>query len=283
MKPAAVPRGGHEEMSVMKARFRIGGYVGTAVAAVMLGAMAQPAAALEISRHAPKDSAEVNAIQLTGKIEPGDTFNLQVYIASLPKKPNIVVYLHSPGGNLGEGMRLGLFFYRNKIETVVESKTSCTSACAIAFLGGRDNADGKARRTKHSTANLGFHSFSREFDRDRSYTAEDLKMIVRRTQVGVFAVAEYLRSIGTDLDFVRLMLRAAANEMNYLSNDDAITLNIRVWDEKSNRMIEPSLVLDRLDRSVAAAKQAKAATDEPTARAAPRPMSKADASGKSPG
>ena len=73
----------------------------------MLGAIAQPASAVEIAQHVLKDSAEVNAILLKGKIDDGDTFDLQVYIAGLPKKPSIVVYLDSPGGNLREGMRLG--------------------------------------------------------------------------------------------------------------------------------------------------------------------------------
>ena len=159
----------------MRTKTRFAGYLGAALAAVMLGAIVQPAAALEISRHEAKDNAEINAILLKGKIDLGDTFDLQVYIASLPKKPSIVVYLNSPGGNLAEGMRLGRFFYQNKIETVVESKTACTSACALAFLGGRDNGSGKPRRTKFSTAGLGFHSFSREFD-------ENSQLYRRRSQ-----------------------------------------------------------------------------------------------------
>jgi membrane-bound ClpP family serine protease len=80
-----------------------------AVAGLVLGALAQPASAIEISKHA-SDSAEVNAIQLKGKIDDGDTFDLQVYISNLPKKPTVVVYLNSPGGNLREGMRLGRVF-----------------------------------------------------------------------------------------------------------------------------------------------------------------------------
>jgi hypothetical protein len=259
--------------------------LGALTAGVMLGTFAPPTMALEVTQHAANDSADVNAILLKGRIEEGDTFDLQVYIAGLPKKPNIVVYLNSPGGNLREGMRLGTFFHQNKIETVVESKTGCTSACALAFLGGRDNATGKARRTKFSTAGLGFHSFTREFNKDRSYTADDLKLIIRRTQIEVVAVAEYLRSIGTDLDLLRVMLRAASNEMNYLSNDAAIGLNIRIWDEKRSQIVEPELVMDRLDRSRAtAAGTAPAAPGgaAPTATAAPQSTSSKVASGKAP-
>ena len=130
----------------MRSGFLLRGVLGAAIAGLAFAALAQPAGALEISKHA-KDSAETNAIQLKGKIDDGDTYELQLYIAGLAKKPNVVVYLNSPGGNLREGMRLGRFFFQNKIETVIESKTQCASACALAFLGGRDDA-GKPRRTK---------------------------------------------------------------------------------------------------------------------------------------
>ena len=148
-------------------------------------------------------------------------------------------------------MRLGKFFNQNKIETVVDSKTRCTSACALAFLGGRD-ASGKPQRTKASSAGVGFHSFTRDFDKDKQYSADDLKIVIQRTQTEVYGVAEYLRSIGSDMDFLRIMLRAAANEMNFISNDDAIGLGVRVYDEKRKKMIEPEMVMDRLDRSRAA-------------------------------
>jgi len=212
----------------MATRFGFRGLLGAAVGGVMLGAVAQPVSALEISQHVLKDSAEVNAILLKGKIDDGDTFDLQVYIAGLPKKPNIVVYLDSPGGNLREGMRLGKFFNQNKIETVVDAKTRCTSSCALAFLGGRDNVTGKPQRTKASSGAVGFHAFTREFDKDKQYTADDLKFVIQRTQTEVYGVAEYLRSIGADMDVLRIMLRAASNEMNFISNDDAIALGVRV-------------------------------------------------------
>jgi hypothetical protein len=164
----------------MRSGLLLRGLLGAAIAGLAFAALAQPAGALEISKHA-KDSAETNAVQLKGRIDDGDTYELQVYIASLAKKPNVVVYLNSTGGNLREGMRLGRFFFQNKIETVVESKTQCASACALAFLGGRDET-GKPRRTKASTGGVGFHSFTREFDKDKNYSADDLKTVVQMTQ-----------------------------------------------------------------------------------------------------
>jgi hypothetical protein len=69
------------------------------------------------------------------------------------------------------------------------------------------------------------------------------------TQTQVFVVAEYLKSIGADMDILRLMLRAQANQMNYISNDEALALDIRVFDDKRNVMVDPAEVRERLDRS----------------------------------
>ena len=67
------------------------------------------------------------------------------------------------------------------------------------------------------------------------------------------SVAEYLKkAVDADLDLLRIMLRAAANEMNYLSNDDALAVNIRVWDEKRSQIVEPEYVVNKLDRTQAA-------------------------------
>jgi hypothetical protein len=260
----------------MRSGLSLRSVIGPLVAGLTLACLVQPAGALEISKHA-KDSAETNAVLLKGKIDDGDTYELQVYMAGLPKKPNVVVYLNSGGGNLREGMRLGRFFFHNKIETVVEPKTQCASACGLAFLGGRDES-GKPKRTKASTGGIGFHSFSREFDKDKSYSADDLKTVVQITQNQVAVVAEYLKAVNADLDLLRIMLRAQSSDMNYLANDDALTFNIRVWDEKRNQIVEPELVMNKLDRSQAASAPANGASP---AAIAPRPTS-ANVSGKSP-
>jgi hypothetical protein len=94
----------------------------------------------------------------------------------------------------------------------------------------------------------------------------------------VAVVAEYLKAVNADLDLLRIMLRAQSSDMNYLSNDDALTFNIRVWDEKRNQIVEPELVMNKLDRSQAASAPANGASP---AAIVPRPTS-ANVSGKSP-
>jgi hypothetical protein len=256
--------------------------LGAAAAGVMLGVLAQPAPALEISRHA-SDSATVNAILLKGRIDDGDAFELKGYIAKLPKKATTVVYLDSPGGVLREGMRLGKLFHQYGIETAVGSKTRCASACALAFLGGR-SADGQVKRVKASTAGLGFHSFSREFDKERSYSSDDLKIVMQRTQDEVAGVAEYLRAIATDMDVVRIMVSAAANDMHFISNETAIALNISVWDETAKRMVDPAPVLERLARARTDAVAPVASLESPARTKVTGPASsRADSAGRGSG
>ena len=97
------------------------------------------------------------------------------------------------------------------------------------------------------------------------------------TQNQVAVVAEYLKAVNADLDLLRVMLRAAANEMNYLSNDDALAANIRVWDEKRNQVVEPEYVVNKLDRTQAANTPSTGASSTATT---PQPVS-AKAEGKS--
>jgi hypothetical protein len=237
----------------------------TLVATALLGAMTLPAAALDISKHS-SDSAQVNAILLKGAIVDGDGYEVKSYIAKLPKKATTIVYLDSPGGNLREGLKLGTYFYEQKIETVVEGKALCTSACALAFLGGRD-VNGNVARTKHTTARVGYHAFSRDFNENVSYTAKDLKTVLHRTQFEVFNIAEFLRSIETNMDVLRIMLSAPPQGMNFVSDDTAIEIGIRVWDAKSNTPIDPAPVLERLAKARAEAKLAAALPPAPKAPA----------------
>jgi hypothetical protein len=61
---------------------------------------------------------------------------LAAFLRSQTLRKNIAIYLASLGGNLYEGMELGLYFRQNRIKTVVEGGQDCASACALAFLGG---------------------------------------------------------------------------------------------------------------------------------------------------
>jgi len=207
-----------------------------AAALLLLGTSASTA--LEFLKHAA-DSQTVNAIEAKGKIETGDAMALQAYIAKLPQKKTVIVYLNSPGGSLEEGMALGRLFHRSKIRTAVVGKgVVCNSACTTAFLGGRDSETAEPWRAKGSTAMLGFHSFKIEWA-DKDYTAQEMSTAIARTQAMTLAMADYMTEVGASLEFLRARLKAPAATMNYMSNEDALALGVYIVNDKTGELITP--------------------------------------------
>lgn len=44
------------------------------------------------------------------------------------------------------------------------------------------------------------------------------------------------------------MFRASSDKINVISNDEALSVGIRVWDEDKKRLVRPDVVMDRLKR-----------------------------------
>ena len=136
-------------------------------------------------------------------------------------------------------MALGRFFHRAKIRTAVIGKdVVCSSACTTAFLGGRDRETAETWRAKGSTAQLGFHSFKIDWV-DKEYTAQDLSMAIARTQRMTLAMADYMTEVGASLEFLRARLKATAASMNYMSNEEALSLGVYIVNDKTGELITP--------------------------------------------
>jgi hypothetical protein len=192
--------------------------------------------ALEFAKHAA-DSETMNAIAVKGPIETGDAVALEAYIAKLPAKKVTVVYLNSLGGSLDEGMALGRFFHRAKIRTAVIGKdVVCSSACTTAFLGGRDPKTAEPWRTKGSTARLGFDFFKIDWA-DKEYTAQDMSNAIARTQRMTLAMADYMTEVGASLEFLRVCLKAPVDSLNYMSNEEALSLGIFITNDKTGELM----------------------------------------------
>jgi hypothetical protein len=223
-------------------RSGIAGVIGATMA--LLSATA--GSALEFSKHA-SDSATVNAVEAKGRIEQGDAVALQSYIAKLPPKKVIAVYLNSPGGFYSEGMALGRFFHRAKIRTIVPGGATCASACTSAFIGGRDPETDKPWRAKSSTGRLGFHSFKLNWT-DKDYTAQDMSMAIARTQKLTLEMADYMTEVGASLQFLRASLRAPATDMYFMSNEQAQELGVYIIDERTGELLAPDFMKSRSQR-----------------------------------
>lgn len=184
--------------------------------------------ALEFSRHPNSDQMPaVTAILAVGEIADGDVKRLSRYLSTIDARPTTAIYLASPGGSLYEGMRLGLYFKQHRIKTIVEGNQVCASACALAFLGGRDN-DGNPWRSSSSNSQLGFHAFS---------SGHSPVQDEGGTQMVVSHVLQYGREVDAPIDLLIMNFATPANSMYWLDQREICTLGIKLWDVPGNRFI----------------------------------------------
>src|SRR5205807_160497 len=102
----------------------------------------------------PSGRPDLAVILIDGTMAGGETLALEGLVGKLPPSTTVAVILNSPGGSIGEGFKLGRFLHQARIPTFVLGYGGlCTSACAVAFLGGRDRA-GRRSRTKMYGSNL---------------------------------------------------------------------------------------------------------------------------------
>jgi hypothetical protein len=220
-----------------------------AIAAVAIGAMSSRATAADITEvNAGRSDLAVFLVE--GGIQGGETLVLESFVGKLPPDRSIAVILNSPGGSLEEGLKLGRFLHRARISTfVLGYGGGCYSACAIAFLGGRDR-EGRPSRVKMTGGSLGFHQFHRIRDAgtaDRKFTKADIEQEVAIARRTTFDIIEYLADIGEDMSFLHLMLKAPSAAVNLLSNEEAVTYGIHVMDQRNDRVIDSANIRARTD------------------------------------
>jgi hypothetical protein len=219
-----------------------------AIAAVALAALSGRASAANVTE-VNAGRSDLAVFLLEGPIQGGETLALEGFVGRLPPNRSVAVILNSPGGNLDEGMKLGRFVHRARVSTfVLGYGGGCFSACAIAFLGGRDR-DGRPSRVKMTGGSLGFHQFRRVRDAkaDQKFTKADIEQEVAITRRVALSIIEYLSDIGEDMSFLHLMLKAPSADVNLLSNEEAVTLGIHVMDQRSDQVIDSANIRARTD------------------------------------
>src|SRR5262245_15210737 len=196
--------------------------------------------------------ADVVVFMINGQFAGGETIELQRQIAKLPTNLPVSVILHSPGGSLREGLELGEFFYKARISTFVMGYGGlCASACALAFLGGRDAKTGKPSRVKMNGGRLGFHQFNisrSEADKAKVYSKADMEATLKGTRSVTFAIMTYLTRIQEDMSKLHLMLKAPSEDMNFISSAEALALGINVMGEDADEFIQASAIQARIKR-----------------------------------
>lgn len=176
---------------------------------------------------------------LQGPIAAGDHARMSAALDKVPAGTAVSVILESPGGLVSEGLKLGALFHKALVTTVVKGDGAiCFSACALAFLGGREARTAKPMRVKMSGGKLGFHQFRRNFDPLKIYTKADYEGEVATAQEIAGQIVAYLKHIGEDLGKLQLMLRAPSEGMNVISNEECLQRGFHVLDEATGKLIE---------------------------------------------
>jgi hypothetical protein len=132
------------------------------------------------------------------------------------------IYLHSPGGDVLGGMKLGKVIRKyllvtdvgqldpNNTRTIESKPGECYSACAMAFLGG------EYRFLKDGSV-YGVHRFSW-----LTPTAHDADLAQMMSAVEV----EYIRSMGVSTDLFTLKSQVGGDEIIAPPRDQLVALNV---------------------------------------------------------
>lgn len=191
-----------------------------------VGLLTTNASALEFSLH-PNNKDGLLAVFAEGDIFDGDAERLQTFLQSQSREKRTVVYLASPGGSLYEGIRLGLLFQSENIQTVVEGGRSCASACALAFLGGTDHS-GYPWRSASDNGRLGFHSF--KSSEEGLANEGDVQLIVAD-------VLRYAQLVDAPLELMIMNFSTPSNQIYWLSETEICSLGIKLWSNAQDRFI----------------------------------------------
>ena len=156
---------------------------------------------------------DTTLVYLDGLIDAGASDRLSKALEGINGK--IAVWLNSPGGNLFAGMQLGRIIRKHGASThIVNYRTllpgECYSACSLAFLGG-------VYRFANNGAHYGVHRASLQAgpraDRD---LGQDLSAAIR----------SYIREMGVDARLFDLWIKAAPDEMYFLSQQQVRDLGV---------------------------------------------------------
>jgi len=193
---------------------------------LMGGIYIHSAHSLEYRLH-DNNKPNLRAILAVGDIEPGDTERLDKFLSRLPRPNNSAIYLASSGGNLYEGIRLGLYFRQSLIKTVVEGGYDCASACALAFLGGTDNK-GLPWRSSSTNSRLGFHAFK---------GITEMSISTDEVQKVVADILRYGKLVNAPIDLLIAGFSTPSRDIFWVSQQDICTLGIKLWSNTEHRFV----------------------------------------------
>ncbi|TIN31725.1 MAG: hypothetical protein E5Y31_01000 [Mesorhizobium sp.] len=211
--------------------------------------------------------SEAVGFRLDGEIADTDAASVKAALAKAAISNDgevwqrIVVELNSSGGSYQSGLDLALLFRRLGLATVVKSGDHCFSACALAFLGGTQQAtdptpapedgpipDQLPDRSIERDALLGFHAPYLALS-GSSYTADNVSEAYTAAVLGIsrfIAIADHLYVSTAELP---KLLKPTRDDLYMADNVDAVRFlgidytdyTLKIRDLKG---ITPSMILN---------------------------------------
>jgi hypothetical protein len=179
------------------------------------------------------------AVMVRGQFSGNEILRFKAAIADIDPHKRIIAILDSPGGNVVQGEALGRFFYDAKIPTLVLAGSLCASACTYAFFGGRSPTTGNPLRILASGAKLGFHRVAPVNLPEKNYTKAELENFSRETQQVVYRNLQHLMYVKAPLDVLRLNTGTRNEEINFITEGDALNYGIAVLDRQTGNLVLP--------------------------------------------
>lgn len=158
-------------------------------------------------------------------------------------KPAFVTF-NSPGGSLVTGMKLGRAIRASGLNTIQVKDKECSSACAVAFLGGVNRMA--------TAGSIGVHKNS--FANSAKMNVDDA---VSATQAATADLIGYFKEMGVDVGLLQLSMQYESWDIRYLSLSEMVEYGvINLQQDNPNK-----LRLKSPDREMAAAPATTARPD----------------------
>jgi hypothetical protein len=223
---------------------RIAGVIG---AAALAGLVAAPSAGGAELRRIKIGVPDLEVFYYQGAVANGDALRLQVELAKLAPNKRVAILMNSAGGVYEEGLALGRLFYKARISTFVLGNGGvCMSACAMAFLGGRDFVTSEPLRAIVQGGSLGFHQFMAVLPPERKFTKADLERSVGEVQRMVFDDLKYLKEIKQDPRTYRRHISEPSESMLVIRDSAALENGFHAINAETRTLMAPDLILDRI-------------------------------------
>lgn len=194
------------------------------VLAVLVGSAT--AAHSELSVERLSTDGGVPYLLLHGEFSATDQFGGFISAAAM-HRPVFVVF-DSPGGNPYAAMKLGRLIRSFQLNTLQIKQLECSSACALAFLGGVQRMALPGSIGVHRTSFVATAPYSRD-------------EAVAWIQESTADLLSYLDEMGVDAGLLQFALRYDQNDMRYLSASEMASLRVTTTtDAEPSRPTQPN-------------------------------------------